>query len=203
VLLTMDNANPMAGELWQALSGQLRAFIRRRVRSDTDADDVLQDVFVQVVEKIGSVRQADRIQSWVFQIARNAVVDSYRRQNPRPSNAVEDVADSFGTNENLNAAIGNWLSSMIAMLPSTLRDAVRLYEIEGWSQLEIADQLGISLSAAKSRVQRARGKLGELLQSHCEVELDRRGNVLDCKPKRADGCGPVSCECTPARSLQN
>jgi RNA polymerase sigma-70 factor (ECF subfamily) len=158
---------------------------------------LLQDVFVRVVERLGSVQQADRIQPWVFQIARNAVVDSYRRKNPPSSNAVEDVADTRAANDNLNAALASWITSMIAMLPGTLRDAVRMYEIEGCSQLEIANQLGISLPAAKSRVQRARRRLGELLQNSCELELDRRGNVIDCRPKSVDACGHVSCDCTP------
>ena len=198
VLLAMEKGNPTAGELWRALSEQLLAFIRSRVRSNADADDLLQDVFLQVVEKFDSVRQVDRIQSWVFQIARNAVVDSYRRQAARMHESVEDVAEFKGIDGddcNLNAALGKWLASMIPSLPQKLQDAVRMYELEGRSQLEIAKQLGISLSGAKSRVQRARRELAKFLRSSCQVELDRRGNVIACAPKTRDGCEQASCEC--------
>jgi RNA polymerase sigma-70 factor (ECF subfamily) len=89
----MDDDTNMAQELWHALSDELRAFLRSRVRSESDADDILQDVFVRVVEKIGSIRQADRIEAWVYQIARNAVADFYRRRLPQPADLVEQAVD--------------------------------------------------------------------------------------------------------------
>jgi RNA polymerase sigma-70 factor, ECF subfamily len=193
----MEKSKPTAGELWQALSGQLRAFIRSRVENDADADDLLQDVFVQVVDKLYSVRQTDRIQSWVYQIARNAVVAFYRRKGPahEPVDVVTDENGVDTVDGNLNAALGHWLASMVTLLPHTFQDALRMYELDGRSQLEIAAQLRISLSAAKSRIQRGRRELAKLLRSSCELELDRRGNVIACQPKHADGCPEVSCEC--------
>ncbi|MGD9723471.1 MAG: RNA polymerase sigma factor SigZ [Pirellulales bacterium] len=184
--------------VWHALSAELHGFLRSRVPSDSDADDLLQDVFVRVYENIGSLRQAGRVESWVYQIARNAVSDFYRRRTPRAGNTVEDVVEPQveGDGErNQNRAVGAWLSLMIDVLPPTLRDAVRMYEIEGLSQSEIASCLGISLSGAKSRVQRGRRRLEELLQGSCQLERDRRGNVIACKPANDTGCAQVSCDC--------
>jgi RNA polymerase sigma-70 factor (ECF subfamily) len=198
VLLTkMDDAGNIAADVWHALSDELRAFLRSRVRRESDADDLLQDVFVRVVEKIGSLRQADRIDSWVYQIARNAIADFYRRHTPRPDGPVEAVVDPRGevSNGNQNRAVGAWLSLMIGNLPKTLQDAVRMYEFEGLSQSEIADRLSISLSAAKSRVQRGRRQLEDLLRGSCQLELDRRGNVIGCTPATVDCSAQVSCEC--------
>jgi RNA polymerase sigma-70 factor (ECF subfamily) len=196
LLKTMDDGTSMSGDLWNALSGELRAFLRSRVPSESDADDLLQDVFVRVVEKIGSLRHAGRIESWVYQIARNTVADFYRRRTPRPADAVEDVVSSHREHGgNQNRAVGAWLSLMIGRLPETLRDAVRMYEIEGLSQSEIAKRLNVSLSGAKSRVQRGRHQLEELLLGSCQLELDRRGNVIACKAADAAGCAQVSCEC--------
>ena len=96
-----DTAN-MAADLWHALSDDLRTFVRSRVRNESDADDLLQDVFVSVVEKIGSLRQVDRIHSWIYQIARNAIADFYRRRAPRSNDAVEDVADPQGVDKGTN-----------------------------------------------------------------------------------------------------
>jgi RNA polymerase sigma-70 factor (ECF subfamily) len=84
---------------------------------------------------------------------------------------------------------------MIDILPQTLRDAVRMYEIDGLSQSEIAKRLGISLSGAKSRVQRGRRQLEQVLGNSCQLDLDRRGNVISCKPAKLDDCGPIVCEC--------
>jgi RNA polymerase sigma-70 factor (ECF subfamily) len=139
----MDKAANIAEDVWHVLSDDLRAFIRSRVRHESDADDILLDVFVRVLKKIGSLREAERIESWVYQIARNVIADFYRRQTPRPTEAVEEVADQDendgGTNQ--NHAIANWLSLMISNLPEKQRDAVQMYEIEGRPQSEIAQRL--------------------------------------------------------------
>ena len=197
----MDDAANRPEEVWTALSEELRAFLRSRVPSEFDADDVLQDVFVRVAEKVGSLRQRDRIESWVYQVARNALADFYRRRAYRLEGPVEgsvaDAIDPRGENGagNQNRAVGAWLSLMIGGLPTMLRDAVRMYEIEGRSQAEIADRLGTSLSGAKSRVQRGRRQLEELLLGSCQLELDRRGNVLACKPAEPGVYAELSCEC--------
>jgi RNA polymerase sigma-70 factor (ECF subfamily) len=194
----MTDAARRAEHLWNALSCELRTFLRSRLPSEWDAEDILQDVFVRVVEKIGSLKQADRIESWVYQIARNAVADFYRRTTSRRPEAVEDVVAPQTTSEdqNQNRAIGSWLSLMVDALPEKLRDAVRLYELEGLSQVEIAERLNISLSGAKSRVQRGRQQLQLLLRRSCQFELDRRGNVIECKPAKTGHCAEGSCECT-------
>jgi RNA polymerase sigma-70 factor (ECF subfamily) len=194
---TMLDAPNLTRDLWHALSEDLHAFLRSRVPSESDADDILQDIFVRVVENVGSLRHADRIESWVYQVARNAVADFYRRRGPLSAEAGEKLADPHGreSGTNQNRAVAVWLSLMFNALPTTLRDAVRMYEIEGLPQQAIADRLGISLSGAKSRVQRGRQQLERLLRNSCQLEIDRRGNIIACKPAREDGCAQVSCEC--------
>jgi RNA polymerase sigma-70 factor (ECF subfamily) len=83
--------------------------------------------------------------------------------------------------------VAGWLPAAIENLPNRYRDAVRLYELQGVSQAEIAERLGISLSGAKSRVQRGREKLKQVLERCCRFDLDRCGNVLSCVP-RSSGC---------------
>jgi RNA polymerase sigma-70 factor, ECF subfamily len=193
----MSDAATMPAEVWNALSDELRAFLRPRVPCESDADDVLQDVFVRIVEKIGSLREAGRVESWVYQIARNAIADFYRRRTPQPADPVEVAVDPNVEegNGNLNRSVAAWLSLMIGALPETLRDAVRMYELEGLSQSEIANRLNISLSGAKSRVQRGRRQLEQLLRGSCDLETDSRGNVIGCKAANPTGCEQVSCEC--------
>lgn len=197
LLKTMNDAPATAVEVWHALNDDLRAFLRSRVSQESDADDILQDVFLRIIEKVGSLRETGRIQSWVYQIARNAIADFYRRRTPQPADPVEVAVDpqmeKFAGN--LNHSVAAWLSLMISALPETLRDAVRMYELEGISQQGIANRLGISLSGAKSRVQRGRRQLEELMRGSCNLEFDRRGNVTECRPVNSDGCVQVSCEC--------
>lgn len=193
----MDKSAQHAEEVWHVLSDDLRAFIRSRVRHESDADDILQDVFVRVVQRIGTLRDAERIESWVYQIARNVITDFYRLRAPRPTEAVEEVAEQVAndSNTNQNQAVATWLSLLIGTLPKSQRDAVRMYEIDGLSQSEIAHRLGISLSGAKSRVQRGRGHLEELLRRCCQIEFDRRGNVIGCESVGVDCCQQASCGC--------
>ena len=194
----MSHTPITAVEVWHALSVDLRKFLRVRVPTESDADDLVQDVFVRVVEKIGSLRQAGRIESWVYQIARNAIADFYRRRANHPTHAVDDeVFETHDENDggNQNHVVGTWLALMIGQLPEIFRDPVRMYEIDGLGQAEIAGRLGVSLSGAKSRVQRGRSQLEQILRDCCGFDLDRRGNVIGCKPVKPDGCAKVSCQC--------
>ncbi len=191
----MGNPTSAASDVWHSFSADLRGFLRSRLPSEADADDLLQNVFVRVLEKIDSLRNADRISSWVYQIARNEIADFYRRRPPRPDNPVEEIAYPDFGDTNDNHAIGVWLSTMIIRLHNPLHDALRMYEVEGIPQAEIAARLNISLSGVKSRVQRGRRQLQKLLHDCCHMELDRRGNVLECKPT-TDRCGDSLCQCT-------
>lgn len=177
----IDAPEKIAEEVWHSLGDALHAFIRARVPSDADADDILQDVFMRVIEKSASVRQADRLESWVYQTTRNAIADFYRRRAPRLASPVEAADVSLGAeiDGNHNHAVGACLKRMATQLPDKLREAVLMYETEDLSQAEIAEKLQISLSGAKSRIQRGRRQLEELFRSCCKLELDRRGNVLE------------------------
>jgi RNA polymerase sigma-70 factor (ECF subfamily) len=75
---------------------------------------------------------------------------------------------------------------MIGELPDPYREAVQLVEVDGMSQKDAADRLGLSVSGAKSRVQRGRERLRRMLAKCCHVELDRRGNAVDYKAR--SGC---------------
>lgn len=196
LLTTMTDNATKTEDLWHALSDELRAFLQSRVPSDSDADDLLQDVFVRVYENIDTLRQAGRVESWVYQIARNAVTDFYRRRGPLPAGAVERVAEQhFEPSSGMNRAVGAWLAQAVEELPITLRDAVRMYEIEGLPQAAIANRLGLSLPGAKSRVQRGRRQLEERLRETCQLEIDRRGNVIACKPAHDAHYAQASCAC--------
>jgi RNA polymerase sigma-70 factor (ECF subfamily) len=147
------------------------------------------------MKEIGSLRQSDRLAAWVYQIARHEIFDFYRSRVPRPQVSVEEAVNSDRDVGNMNHAVGAWLSRMIGELPDTLREAVRLYEVENLPQAEIASRLEISLSGAKSRVQRGRRQLENLLRGCCQIDLDRRGNVIECQSAKADSCRQGSCQC--------
>ena len=181
-------ANVTTEEVWESLSAKLRGFIRSRVEDGQTAEDLLQETFLRIHQRIETLGDEERLASWVFQIARNLIVDHYRTRGRIKSSpeADSETASEPSSSEtvNENEVVAGWLPAVIAGLPEAYRDAVRMYELQGVSQTEIAGKLGLSLSGAKSRVQRGRDKLRQVLEQCCAFGLDRRGNVLKWKPRR-------------------
>lgn len=179
-------------DAWSALDAKLRPFVARRVRTNVDVDDVMQEVFLRVQRGLGTIRDEERFGPWVYQIARNAIVDHHRvaskhrvsDEEPRES-AIESDADDRAAEEE----VAGYLAPFIAMLPSPYREALTIVELEGLTQKQAAEMLGISLSGMKSRVQRGRALLRKSLEDCCSIALDARGRVIGCAP-RADGRMP-------------
>jgi RNA polymerase sigma-70 factor (ECF subfamily) len=176
---------PATEAVWSQLSNDLRRFIRRRVADDQTADDLLQETFVRIHRGIASLDDAGQLAPWVYRIARNVVYDHYRaKAHPvEPLGDTDPAADGKDRFDDSQCRCAEWTGELIGQLPETYREAIRLSEVEGLSQQEVADRLGLSLSAAKSRIQRGRAMLRDVLDRCCHFEFDRRGNLLDIDPK--------------------
>lgn len=191
----------VTAQIWTRFRDGLLAFLTRRLPSRADAEDVLQDVFVRIHEGAGRLHHPDRVQAWVFGIARRAVADFYRARGRRPDGLPTDGADEPSVApvsvsitphrgaHDVHDEVLSWLIPMVEALPDTYREAVRLADIEGLTQQAVADRLGLSLSGAKSRVQRGRAMLGEFLRACCEVEFGPDGRAVEYRPRthRCDG----------------
>lgn len=172
-------------ELWAEFGGPLRRFIAKRVRDERDADDLVQEVFLRAHVALHDVRDPDRVRPWLYRIAANAVADHYRQRRVAARSVLpHDALVEVETHpENLNGEVAACLGPVIEELPEGYRRALVLADLEGRAQKEVAEELGLSLSGAKSRVQRARTKLRSALLSCCRFELDQLGNVLDWQPR--------------------
>lgn len=166
-------------KIWELLSDRLRNFLRQKVSDDQLAEDLLQETFLRVHKHLESMSDSKRITSWVFQIARNLVVDHYRDKGQNSLEIINQLEEEQQP-ENLDEFVMEWLPAMVSQLPNTYRDAVELYEFHGYSQQRIAEQLGISLSGTKSRIQRGRAKLKSILLECCSFDRDNRGNIIAC-----------------------
>ena len=171
---------------------RLRRFIRSRTACDADADDVVQEVFVRVHKNLGSVRDASRIEPWLFQVARNALIDFQRKKVTLATSFDREIA--FNCSQEFNEVIAEWLRNVITLLPEDQQRAVEMYEFGGKSQVEIADIEGVTVSAVKSRIQRARLRIADLMRSCCELQFDGRGNLLSCEPQPNRSC-TTNCGC--------
>jgi RNA polymerase sigma-70 factor (ECF subfamily) len=186
-----NSMTPATESIWAEFAAKLGRFIRARVADPATAEDILQDVFVKIQSRLDHLRAPAKLQSWLYLIARNAIIDHYRK-----TRATSELPESLLTEppEDSSEAceLKDALRQMIDGLPDVYRDAIVLTEFEGLTQKELADRLGISLSGAKSRVQRAREQLKQLLLDCCHFEFDRRGGIMDCTPRAKDGCRECS-----------
>jgi RNA polymerase sigma-70 factor (ECF subfamily) len=179
--------------LWTEFSDRLRRFIAHRVANEADAEDILQEVFLRLHQRRDAVRRGDRLGAWLFQVTRNAIVDHYRSPARRrelaagetldmtidvPSDDV-DAADAARDAAQAQQELATCLRPMVGHLPDRFREAVTLVDLEGLTQPQAAARLGLSVSGMKSRVQRGRQALRQLLVACCPVQLDSGGRVVD------------------------
>jgi RNA polymerase sigma-70 factor, ECF subfamily len=184
--MTKNGTTHQMEAIWDEHARQLKAFLLSRVGAD-QADDVLQDVFVRIQEKLPSRRHEERLQSWIYQIARRAIVDVYRKRTVDHEDVTREL---YSEDENeVRDDLVSCIEPFVNQLPDTCRDAVRMSELEGRKQAEVAGELGLSLSGAKSRIQRGRAAMASMLADCCTFHRDARGAVSDYEQKECRDCG--------------
>jgi RNA polymerase sigma-70 factor (ECF subfamily) len=173
----------------------LSRFVRRRVSDPHDADDIVQDVLLKALANRESIPPDERLAAWMFRTARNAIIDRYRTR--KPDGLEYDLADARDEEPKVVGELASCLRCMLERLDEPYRDALKLAEMNGLSQQQVADRMGISLSGAKSRVQRARQQLQTIFAACCSVQRDVRGNVTDFYPTNParENCLEQHCDC--------
>lgn len=173
-------------KVWEEFHPRIKQFILKRIPDEHNAEDILQEVFLKIHARIDTLRDEEKLQSWMYQIARNVIADYYRQHKATValSEALllpeEPVVDDDVVKDLLPG-----VRTMVNSLPDEYRQALLLTEYEGLTQRELAERLGLSLSGAKSRVQRAREKLKAMLLDCCHFEFDRLGKIIDYQPNCA------------------
>jgi RNA polymerase sigma-70 factor, ECF subfamily len=176
-------------QLWRAYRVELLRFVLKRVRNKTLAEDIVHDVLCKAYGRQDTLKDFRKLRPWLYQITRNAIVDYHRSEKPLESLPEELVGEEAEGVKSAEQELARCLLPLVNNLPPPYRRAVTLAEIEGLTQREVASTLGLSLSGAKSRVQRARKILTDSLLDCCRIELDRRGGVVDYEcGKACDVC---------------
>ena len=181
-------------KIWEEFHPRLSQFIFKRVPDEQNAEDILQEVFLKIHARIDSLHDEEKLQSWMYSIARNTIADYYREHKatielPEGLELPEEAVVEDDAVKDLIPSV----RAMVNSLPDEYREALILTEYEGLTQRELAERLGLSFSGAKSRVQRAREKLKVMLLDCCHFEFDRLGKVIDYQPRcgccsEKDGC---------------
>jgi RNA polymerase sigma-70 factor (ECF subfamily) len=170
---------PSAEQLYHDYAPRVYGIARKMVRNDVDAEDVLQDVLLQVVRKLPTFRGDAALPTWLHRMTVNAALSHRRRKAVRDEHRLRHGTDQL-LEEGSGAAVAGpeevalqrelqeLLEKALAALPPAYRKAFLLADVDGLPNAAVAARLGLSLGALKSRLHRARARLRHYLARHVE-----------------------------------
>jgi RNA polymerase sigma-70 factor (ECF subfamily) len=165
---------------------RVRKFILASVKNESVADDLVQETFIKIQENLNSLRDPEKISSWIFRIAYHLCQDHFRLL--KKSSFQEEIHDGLVTlqespvqKELEQGEMSQCVQDKLNLLPEAQRSVIIFADIMDFSQQEIADILGLTVENVKVRLHRARKKLKAILEEACSFEVDER-NVLVCEP---------------------
>lgn len=170
-------------QIWVDFHKELKGYIFSRVKDKDLTNDILQDVFIKIHHNLSGLKDQSKLASWVYQLTRNVIIDHFRKVKSQVDIAEIDIFEpNFEQNDNND--FQKCIKPFIYQLPDKYRDAILLTEFKGFTQVQLAEHLGISYSGAKSRVQRAKEKLKEIFTDCCHIQTDRYGNIVQYQSKK-------------------
>ena len=194
-------------EVYDAFQPKILRYLARMIGPD-EAEDLTQDVFLKIMQALPGFRGQSSVSTWLYRIATNAALDKLRRSSLQriipvaangpggeagTGNEEEDVAVTDETpsaeQQLIREEMRDCIMEYVQKLPENYRTVIVLSELEGLKNSEIAEVLGVTLDTVKIRLHRARAKLKEALEGHCEFYRDER-NEIACD-RRSDGSRPA------------
>jgi RNA polymerase sigma-70 factor, ECF subfamily len=170
-------------------------YILRLVGDPARADDLTQETFLRVHQRIGGLRDPAAVEAWLYRIATNLCYDGFRQREHRiPPLPLVSLRGGGGAVLSAEAALqpdhmleqsdmSECVLAFLSDLPDPLREVLLLHDLQGFTGPEIADRLGLSIHNVKIRLHRARTLLRAALSEGCDFSRDDRG-VFVCQPKR-------------------
>ncbi|MBJ8344404.1 sigma-70 family RNA polymerase sigma factor [Antrihabitans sp. YC2-6] len=195
--MTAETGHPTVEDVWRRFGAELRSFVHRRINDPFRADDIVSEILIRIHESVGNLDDRERLAAWVFRIARNAITDEYRRVarvreqlDAAPGDRQPDHTDASWDSEPdaVMTELAGCLRPLLEQLPPTYRRALQLTDLDGNAQADAARLEGISVSGMKSRVQRGRQQLADVLRRCCTLTLDARGLPMDYTRPESCGC---------------
>jgi len=180
--------------IYTQFNRSLLNFIKSKIKSKEDAEDILQNVFIKISMNVNKLIDEQKLQGWIYSITRNAIIDYYRVNANKKNIALDELLqETLPQQETTDSTKGldQCLGSMINLLPEDYRTIVVDSEIKGIAQKELAEKYSMPYSSVRSRVQRGRERLKQLFYNCCHIETDSLGNVLEAEGK--NNCGS-SCD---------
>lgn len=166
---------------WQQHKRELRSWLFQQLREPDRVDDALQEIFIKAMKQGTAFCAIAQPRAWLFEVARHHLIDEYRKRRE-----MLPLSDELPQDEPEQAVVDQLtacLPRVLAELESADRDILIRCDIEGMTQQAYANQQGLSLSAVKSRLLRARVRLKNRLHTTCAVQLDDQGQVCCYIPR--------------------
>ena len=159
---------------WHENETVLKNWLIKQTGNHDQAQDLLQDVFIKAMQHKTVFCTIDNAKSWLFKVAKNSLIDSYRKSKGEVLTLVDDVEDK-GDEQDVTPVsdLEQCLTRVILELDDDDKEIIELCDICGMHQADYADQKNISLTATKSRIQRARKKLRQQMILSCNVQFDQ------------------------------
>nr|WP_064429687.1 RNA polymerase sigma factor SigZ [Vibrio bivalvicida] len=171
-------------KVWSEYQSSLRGFLHKNVSDADDVEDLLQEVLIKTYKNLPKVRDNKKIKSWLFQIANNTIIDFYRQR--RVESDIDMIVNEFWHPEPTQEVLeqlAECVVPFINVLPKEEANLLTAIEINGISQTQYAEKMGINYSTLKSRVQKSRKMLYNLFDECCTFSIDSQGNVIDYQAK--------------------
>lgn len=170
-------------DIWTDLHQELKKYIFSKIKDIDKSEDILQDVFLKIHLNIHKLSDYSKLTSWVYQITRNAVADHLRKANSEVHIDELDFAEQENE-EPLYHSLSNCINQKISKLPAKYKQAILLTYFDSYSQIKLAEELKISYSGAKTRVQRGKEKLNNLIVDCKNVVTDYNGKLIEYQSEK-------------------
>lgn len=179
------SASPVLA-LWSHHESELRRWLAARTAVLAEVDDLLQEVFIKVMRQGARLQAVEHPRAWLFEVTRNTLIDRLRSSDdyqPLPDDLDDWPAEAVDASAVVDDLAEACLPRVLSEMGQQDREAIELCDLQGMPQAEYARLKGLSLPAAKSRVQRARRRMREHMTQACQVRFDETGHVEDFVPR--------------------
>lgn len=174
----------MIEHIWLTFHKRLLGFITSQVNDKDNAEDILQNVFIKVLKNLHQLTDNHKLQPWLYQICRHAIIDFYRSQKNSTLPLEQNILDALiseDKNHEYHQQFNQCMSILLDDLPDNISTLLKDSDLEEMKQKDLAKKYNLSLSATKSRILRGRALLKKKLSDCCEFEFSASGPLAHCK----------------------
>jgi len=184
--MTKINKYTDVSSLWSDYKNGLLFYILKKIKDKEIANDLSHEVLMKIYNSCCSNNEIRNVRSWMFQIAHNTTIDYLKKENK----FTDELPEIFENDENNSfKEVAEFMNPLIKLLPEKYAVPLQLSDIEELKQAEVSKKINLSLTATKSRIQRARKLLKEKIIECFNLELDAKGNLLSIEIKQS--CEPL------------